>query len=59
MLTYNNSVAECVFCASNGGHCVSAESRWGNVIPYLIDKDDPWTAATGKARNGHGVGLSQ
>lgn len=59
VLTYNNSVAECVFSASNGGRCVSAKAQWGGDIPYLIAKDDPWTAATGKAKNGHGVGLSQ
>lgn len=27
--------------------------------PNLVSKPDPWTAATGRAKNGHGVGLSQ
>lgn len=59
VLTYNNSVAEAVYSASNGGTMVSAQQQWGNAIAYLIAKDDPWTRATGRAKNGHGVGLSQ
>lgn len=59
VLTYNNKIIDAVFSASNGGRCVSAKERWGNDVPYLIARDDPWTKATGVAKDGHGVGLSQ
>lgn len=60
VLTYNNQVIDAVFSASNGGRCVSAKEQWGgNGFPYLVAKDDPWTAASGYAKNGHGVGMSQ
>ena len=59
VLTYNNAVAETVYSASNGGRCRSAAEVGWYATPYLISKDDPWTKATGKAKDGHGVGLSQ
>lgn len=59
VLTYNNAVAEAVYSASNGGRCRSAQEAGWYATPYLVAKDDPWTAATGKPRDGHGVGLSQ
>lgn len=59
VLVYSNAIIDAVFSASNGGTCVSAAERWGNNVPYLIAKADPWTAQSGYAKSGHGVGLSQ
>ena len=59
VLKYGNSVAETVYCASNGGRCYSAAEVGWYSTPYLVSKSDPWTAATGKPKDGHGVGLSQ
>ena len=59
VLKYGNSVAETVYCASNGGRCYSAVEAGWYKTDYLVSKNDPWTAATGKPKDGHGVGLSQ
>lgn len=59
VLTYNGRIIDSTFSASNGGTCVSAKAHWGTAYPYLIAQDDPWTRATGKPKEGHGVGLSQ
>lgn len=59
VLTYNSSIIDAVFSASNGGRCVSAQEHWGNALPYLIAQNDPWTQATGEEKQGHSVGLSQ
>ena len=59
VLTYNGKVIDAVYSSSNGGRTVSSQERWGNVLPYLIAKPDPWDAATGQPKNGHGVGMSQ
>ena len=59
VLKYGNRVAETVYCASNGGRCYSAAEVGWYSTPYLVSKNDPWTAATGKSKDGHGVGLSQ
>lgn len=59
VLTYNDKIISAVYSDSNGGRTVSAQEKWGSARPYLIAKDDPWTAATGAKKNGHGVGLSQ
>lgn len=59
VLYYKNKIISTVYSACNGGRTVSAKERWGNDYPYLIEQVDPWDAATGKKKNGHGVGLSQ
>lgn len=59
ILTYNGSPISAVYSDCNGGHTVSAASKWGGSYPYLIARKDPWDAATGKNANGHGVGMSQ
>lgn len=59
VLTYNNNIIDAVFSKSNGGTCVSAAQHWGNSVPYLIARADPWTQASGEPKDGHGVGLSQ
>lgn len=56
---YNGKIAETVYSSSNGGHLVSCEQKWGNKVPYLIEKEDPWTLAVTNIKNGHGVGMSQ
>ena len=58
-LYYNGKLISAVYSACNGGHTTSAKERWGTDYPYLPAKDDPWDAASGKKRNGHGVGMSQ
>lgn len=57
ILTYNSKPINAVYSASNGGHTVSSQERWGGVRPYLIAQDDPWDDST--KRTGHGVGMSQ
>ena len=60
VLTYNGSViGTCSYSASNGGRTVSSEERWGGKRAWLIAQDDPWDAAAGTGRTGHGVGMSQ
>ena len=59
ILTYNDKPISAVYSACNGGRTVSSKTRWGSDFPYLIEQNDPWDAATGKAKHGHGVGMSQ
>lgn len=59
VLKYKDKLAQTVFSAANGGETVSAKQRWGNDIPYLPQKTDPFDALSGEKRNGHGVGMSQ
>lgn len=59
VLWYGNNAASTVFSASNGGHTVSSQEKWGGVRAYLLSFEDPWDAAAGTGKNGHGVGMSQ
>ena len=60
VLTYNGKIIDAVFSKSNGGRCRSPkEAGWSTNYPYLPSQDDPWTKASGQAKDGHGVGLSQ
>ena len=59
ILVWHGKPAETVYSASNGGRTVSSRERWGNEVPYLQAQPDPWDAAFGKPKSGHGVGLSQ
>lgn len=59
ILTYNNQPIRAVYSANNGGRTTSSQERWGGNFPYLIQQDDPWDAADGRQKKGHGVGLSQ
>lgn len=60
VLGYEGRVVDtCVYSASNGGRTVSSAERWGSARAYLVAKDDPWDAAMGTGRTGHGVGMSQ
>lgn len=59
VLYYNNKPITAVFSASNGGATVSSKTRWGTNYPYLIEQPDPWDAAAGTSKTGHGVGMSQ
>ena len=38
--------------------CGSGEV-WSSDRPYLLHREDPWTLATEKPKNGHGIGMSQ
>ena len=59
ILLYNGQIISAVYSSNNGGRTVSAQERWGSSRPYLIEKDDPWDAAAGESKTGHGVGMSQ
>lgn len=59
VLTYKDKPISAVYSSCNGGRTVSAKEHWGSSYAYLIAQDDPWDAATGKTKNGHGVGMSQ
>ena len=59
VLYYNKHPIDAVYSSSNGGTMISAEEKWGSVVPYLITKEDSWTLASGYKKNGHGVGMSQ
>ena len=59
IITYNNKPINAVYSSSNGRYTVSCKERWGNEVPYLIAREDPWDKAASSKRNGHGVGLSQ
>ena len=59
VLFYGGKAASTVFSASNGGRTVSSQERWGGVRGYLLAYDDPWDAAAGGSKTGHGVGMSQ
>ena len=59
VLWYGCHAASTVFSASNGGRTVSSKERWGGARAYLPAQDDPWDAAAGSGKTGHGVGMSQ
>lgn len=59
ILTYNGEPIRAVYSANNGGRTTSSKERWGSHYDYLIEQEDPWDAADGRAKTGHGVGLSQ
>lgn len=59
VLTYNDQVISAIYTDTNGGRTVSSEEKWGGYRVYLIAQDDPWDAASGKPKSGHGVGMSQ
>lgn len=59
VLYYNKQPIDAVYSSSNGGTMISAEEKWGSVVPYLVTKEDSWTLASGYKKNGHGVGMSQ
>lgn len=59
VLTYNGNIAVAHYSANNGGRTTSSEERWGTAYPYLISQRDPWDAADGTSKYGHGVGMSQ
>lgn len=59
ILTYKGKPISAVYSANNGGRTVSSAERWGSTYAYLIAQDDPWDAAGGSGKNGHGVGMSQ
>ncbi|MDO4568710.1 MAG: SpoIID/LytB domain-containing protein [Clostridia bacterium] len=56
-IQYGGRLIDAVFSATNGGRVRSAQERWGNHVPYLTAKDDPF--CTLPLGNSHGVGLCQ
>lgn len=56
-LSYGGKAIDAVFSATNGGTIRSAKERWGNDVPYLIEKPDPYCNLP--LGNSHGVGLCQ
>lgn len=54
VLGYSGKYILAQYCSSNGGRTVAVEG-----YPYLIEQDDPWTAATHTSKSGHGHGMSQ
>ena len=56
VLYYNNKIAKCYYCASNGGQTTSSKERWGGDYAYLTSQPDEYDKGP---KNGHGVGLSQ
>jgi SpoIID/LytB domain protein len=56
VLYYNDKLAKCYYCASNGGQTTSSKERWSGDYPYLISQPDEFDKGP---KNGHGVGLSQ
>ena len=59
ILCYKGKPISAVYSACNGGKTTSSQERWGSAREYLIEQNDPWDAATGKEKKGHGIGLSQ
>lgn len=59
VLMYNNKPITAVYSSCNGCRTISSQEHWGNISPYLISQYDPWDSATGRKKNGHGVGMSQ
>lgn len=53
-LTYNGSVAHCMFSSSNGGQTYALSG-----FDYLVSKEDPYDEEQGNGKYGHGIGLSQ
>ncbi len=43
--TYNGKVAETVYSASSGGYTADSQYVWGNAVPYLKAKPDPYESA--------------
>ena len=39
---FDNSLAQCTTCQSNGGQTESARNAWGTVLPYTEVRDDPF-----------------
>ncbi|WP_313817283.1 SpoIID/LytB domain-containing protein [Citricoccus sp.] len=43
VLFHNGSVAEATYYSSSGGHTRGAEEQWGNKVPYLTSRPDPYS----------------
>ncbi|GGA64871.1 peptidoglycan-binding protein [Ornithinibacillus halotolerans] len=42
VIVYNGTLIDAVYSASSGGHTVDAADVWGNSVPYLVGKEDPY-----------------
>lgn len=43
VLTYSGDPIDACFSASSGGYTASAKDVWGNEVPYMIGKSDPFS----------------
>ena len=60
VLSYKGEIIDKAWYSDcNGGTTLQSGEVWSSDRPFLAHKADPWTAATKKPKNGHGVGLSQ
>jgi N-acetylmuramoyl-L-alanine amidase len=68
VLTHNREIIDKAWYShSNGGQCFNSGDAWHSKDkephkydrPFLMNRPDPWTEATGKPKKGHAVGLSQ
>ena len=49
VLYYGSSLAQCYYCASNGGQTESSRNAWGTTLEYTPVKDDSYDLASGAA----------
>ncbi|XKH55401.1 SpoIID/LytB domain-containing protein [Citricoccus nitrophenolicus] len=45
ILTHKGSVADASYHSSSAGHTRGSEEQWGEAVPYLTSKDDPYSLA--------------
>ncbi|WMY79485.1 SpoIID/LytB domain-containing protein [Citricoccus sp. I39-566] len=46
ILTHNGSVADATYFSSSAGRTRGAQEQWGNAVPYLTSKSDPYSVRT-------------
>ena len=46
VITYNGSIVDGVYCATNGGQIMDGNSLWGGANTYGVIKDDPYELRT-------------
>lgn len=46
VMYYGDDVAKATYSSSNGGSMASSEEVWGNPLPYLVAKVDPYSVGT-------------
>ncbi len=59
VMMYGTSIVEALYSSSNGGSIAYSKNVWGNDIPYLQAKDDPFDAASDNPRSSWKVTLTK
>lgn len=59
VIMYGTSVAEALYSSSNGGSIAYSKNVWGNDIPYLQAKNDPYDAASNNPKSSWTVTLTK